>query len=30
MNSALNVVFFPIGIDEPIAPDEPLLLLPEI
>lgn len=30
MNSALNVVFFPIGVDEPIAPDAPLPPLPEI
>ena len=29
MNSAVNVVFFPIGVDQPIAPDEPLPPLPE-
>lgn len=30
MNSPLNVVFFSIGVDEPIAPNEPLPPLPEI
>ncbi len=30
MHSDQDVVFFPIGVDEPIAPHEPLPPLPEI